>query len=981
MNGASADKPRRSAVRRTEVRRFRSILGSLRQDRHSKVIELSGEPGSGKTRLLAEFKREAEAMGLPALSGCCVENEQHLPYRAFTAITGSSLMVQALRNLSVTNLDLLNLVLTDKLATPGKSAPRSPTEQQSATQLSARYLLMDCSREGLVLLIDDFHWADTMSAELVEHFIQYPLDVPLLLVVAHRPRQASSRLREALIRATEAGAAEGVRLSPLSVGRSVEVLHPTHADPQVPHLHQQSGGSPLHLRSLTGTATADGHQVATEHAPAPPDLRLEGYPLSPHAASVLNDTESLPPEDSSVLSAVAVLGDGFAPDALGEVAELPPCKVLSAIDRLVAKDLLKPVNHDTALALRHRALRPLLNARVLPAWRVQAHRRTICLLTRRGASAADLARHVVACSGASEHGDIRILERAAREAMWSEPKRSVLWLRTALRILRKSDSPDPHADLTLSLLLARALVHSGKLTDGHELLQSKALPLREQPAHIRVPAVALRAMVAYLLDHHDHAYGLLADELAHPDTEQHVEVVQLYLVQCLMGAASKRLPAAGQLESAVRTAVARRDRIAEAGALALRGLCQALNSKAEDAGRTLTASAALLEALPDHRLRQFSEYLMVQGRAELLIGRFAAAKRRFERGVALLRSSGHLHLLPDMLIGLGDACMRTGPVDEMLQAATDVQDVAQRIGARRFHEAALALRAIGTSLAGAEDAAIAVRAVERALAAVPPDTVPHWAADWPVVLAGAARLSSAPHRCVAIIVRSCGGPALQAVPPALRAACFEILADAAVEGGESAVGWSASAAVIAARMPGPFSTPYATAAQAHALRGRGDHRHAAQRYLDAAAHFEQAGLIGDGMRVLMQGAVCATASGQHGQAAQMLTRAEELARKFGASQPCADLVETGHARRDDSGRPESHPDAEESLSMLTIRECEVAALASTGTRTRDIAKELGLSPKTVDVHLGRIYRKLHIHSRTELAWLIAELGGLPARPG
>ncbi|WP_190143928.1 helix-turn-helix transcriptional regulator [Streptomyces glebosus] len=979
LNPPSVGDPRRPAVRSTEVRRFRSVLGSLRRDGHSKVIELSGEPGSGKTHLLAELKHEAEAMGLPALSGCCAETEQHLPYRAFTAITGSSLMVRALRNLTVTNRDVLTLMLTGELAAPGKPAPHSPAEQHSATQLAARYLLMDCSRDGLVLLFDDFHWADSMSTELVEHFVQYPLDVPLLLVIAHRPHQVSRRLHGALARATEAGAVEEMELSPLSIEQSAEVLDLSPADPRLPHLHRQSSGNPMYLRSLAGLAGTGDQHGAKGHTRAPRDTGPRGYPLSPQTASILKETASLAPEESSLLSAVAVLGDGFDQAALAEVAGVSPDEVPPAIDRLIAKDLLKPVNRDTSLALRHPALHPLLYAHVFPSWRVRAHRRALCLLARRGAPAADLARHVVASPDAAGHADVRILECAAREALWSEPDRSVLWLRTALRILRKSDLPDTQVDLELSLLLSRALIYSGELTDGHQLLRSQALPLREQPAHIRVPAVALHALVAYLLDHGDQGQALLADEPAHPGAEPPVEAVQLYLVQCLLGMLSNRLPSPEQLESAVRIAVTHRDRVAEAGALALRGLCQALGSEVADAGRTLAASAALLDGFPEHRLKQCSEYLMILGRAELLIGRFTTAKQHFERGVALLRSSGHVHLLPVMLIGLGNVCMRIGPLDEMLQAAAEAQEVAQRIGAYRFREAAQALRAIGTRLTGSEDVASAARTAERALAAVPPNAARRWEADTPVVFANAARLSNAAHRCVAAIVRSCGGPALEAVPPALRSACFEMLADAAVEAGESAAEWSASAVVTATRLPGPFSTPYAAAAQAHVLRSRGDHRHAAQRYLDAAAHFEQAGLIGDGTRILTLGAACSAASGQHDQTTRMLTRAEELARKFGASRPYESLGAANHSHRDGSTRPDSQPDATETLSMLTQRESEVAALASTGTRTRDIAKQLGLSPKTVDVHLSRIYRKLRIHSRTELAWLIAELGGLPAR--
>jgi DNA-binding NarL/FixJ family response regulator len=58
------------------------------------------------------------------------------------------------------------------------------------------------------------------------------------------------------------------------------------------------------------------------------------------------------------------------------------------------------------------------------------------------------------------------------------------------------------------------------------------------------------------------------------------------------------------------------------------------------------------------------------------------------------------------------------------------------------------------------------------------------------------------------------------------------------------------------------------------------------------------------------------------------------------------------------------------LSSLTAREAEVATVAATGLRSREIADELGLSSRTVDLHLGRIYRKLGIASRTELVRLL-----------
>ncbi|MGH6657408.1 MAG: response regulator transcription factor, partial [Actinocrinis sp.] len=58
------------------------------------------------------------------------------------------------------------------------------------------------------------------------------------------------------------------------------------------------------------------------------------------------------------------------------------------------------------------------------------------------------------------------------------------------------------------------------------------------------------------------------------------------------------------------------------------------------------------------------------------------------------------------------------------------------------------------------------------------------------------------------------------------------------------------------------------------------------------------------------------------------------------------------------------------FSALTQRERQVAMLAGRGKRTREIATQLYLSPRTVDAHLARIYHKLNVSSRIALAGLI-----------
>jgi DNA-binding NarL/FixJ family response regulator len=57
---------------------------------------------------------------------------------------------------------------------------------------------------------------------------------------------------------------------------------------------------------------------------------------------------------------------------------------------------------------------------------------------------------------------------------------------------------------------------------------------------------------------------------------------------------------------------------------------------------------------------------------------------------------------------------------------------------------------------------------------------------------------------------------------------------------------------------------------------------------------------------------------------------------------------------------------------LTAQEVRVAEAVARGATNKQVAAELFLSPKTIEFHLGRVYRKLGIHSRTELATLVAE---------
>jgi DNA-binding NarL/FixJ family response regulator len=109
------------------------------------------------------------------------------------------------------------------------------------------------------------------------------------------------------------------------------------------------------------------------------------------------------------------------------------------------------------------------------------------------------------------------------------------------------------------------------------------------------------------------------------------------------------------------------------------------------------------------------------------------------------------------------------------------------------------------------------------------------------------------------------------------------------------------------------------------------------------------------------------------EARDRLRAAEEIFARLGArpwlDRTRAELRAAGATRRAAAADPDE----------LTAQEVRVALAVARGATNREVASELFLSPKTIEFHLGRVYRKLDIHSRTELAKLVAD-GGLGSGP-
>jgi predicted ATPase len=149
-----------------------------------RVTFLSGEPGIGKTRLLAEVAVVATGTGAHVLSGRCLEGAGAVPFHPFAeAIDGY-----------LDRLDLspdvpgLELLLPRRWQQPSPSVPRLEPDELRLRLLDGvvRFLAARAADSTVVLLIDDLHWADAGTVAMLRHVARNTRGRRLLVVGAYR---------------------------------------------------------------------------------------------------------------------------------------------------------------------------------------------------------------------------------------------------------------------------------------------------------------------------------------------------------------------------------------------------------------------------------------------------------------------------------------------------------------------------------------------------------------------------------------------------------------------------------------------------------------------------------------------------------------------------------------------------------------------------------------------------------------------------
>jgi adenylate cyclase len=389
--------------RERELRQMEAAFDDMRAGR-AQVLSLIGEPGTGKSRLQREFFARLEGAG--RLEGttirraaCSALGEQ--TYGATAALlrdaygVGAGDSVEVAQSKLAAGLETLGVGTEDSAAMVAALARVLGLEQDDARmrhlepeQLKRQIFMATCAlverrlaAGPLVLVVEDLHWADAASIELLGAVADRLADRPLLVLLMYRPTLEPDAL------GTSRAPHIGIEVTALSGSDSEDLLAEWFGD-STPHfperlralILERAGGNPLYLEEVVRALVADGLLVrdslgwrcTAEAATAQVPATLHGL--------LLARVDRLSRAERQVIQEAAVIGPRFEVPLLKAVSA-EPAAVDAALDALIGADLVTPGPDHR---FRHGLLQEIVYQNILVARRTELHSRVGTALETQG---------------------------------------------------------------------------------------------------------------------------------------------------------------------------------------------------------------------------------------------------------------------------------------------------------------------------------------------------------------------------------------------------------------------------------------------------------------------------------------------------------------------------------------------------------------------------------------------------------------------
>jgi class 3 adenylate cyclase/pimeloyl-ACP methyl ester carboxylesterase len=357
---------------------------------HGQAVFVFGEPGIGKSRLLAEFRRSVEAAGARWLVGRCVSYGRAISYLPVLDLVRDILGISeadpgdviaqrvdtgidALSAEAVWTRPFIRTLLSLDAGDPAVVA-MNPHQRRGRIVDAIRTLVhVESQRRPLVLVIEDLHWIDAHSEEVLRRLLEGVATVSILVLLTHRPGYAPpfgdrtyySRIPLHSLPAEQTSTLVDRVLTTTDIPADVRDL-----------IVRKTEGNPLYVEELTkslveeGTLTvADGgyrlaRTLETVHVPD----TIQGV--------IMARIDRLPTAAKTALQVASVIGREFSARLVERVATMGP-DAAEALGELRAVELIyeKSVYPELAYMFKHALTHDVAYETLLKQRRRALHRR------------------------------------------------------------------------------------------------------------------------------------------------------------------------------------------------------------------------------------------------------------------------------------------------------------------------------------------------------------------------------------------------------------------------------------------------------------------------------------------------------------------------------------------------------------------------------------------------------------------------------
>jgi len=350
------------------------------------AVLLAGDAGVGKTRLLTELRDRAVDAGWRVLAGHCLDfADSALPYLPFSEITGriSRELPDIFDDVAVRHPALLRLLPGQRMLSQATDPESLPADQ--AALFDGVHALAEAvgSHQSMLLVVEDLHWADQSTRDLMSFLFSRGFEAPVALVASYRSDDLHRRhpLRRQVAEWARMGGVERIQVEPLGAPDVRRLVHQLHPDPlpeeRVSDIVTRAEGNAFFVEELVGATWARSGGIPEDLADVLL-VRLEG----------LDDAAVM------VVRAAAVAGRRVSHAALSAVVDLSPGELDRAMRDAVEGHVLVP-SRDDFYQFRHALLAEAVYDDLLPGERTALHATySRALLEGRAVgTAAELARH------------------------------------------------------------------------------------------------------------------------------------------------------------------------------------------------------------------------------------------------------------------------------------------------------------------------------------------------------------------------------------------------------------------------------------------------------------------------------------------------------------------------------------------------------------------------------------------------------------